>query len=365
MSGVGAIILELEDAFQSGAADKRVDMLRRVTDLFVNGANAYTEEHVALFDDVIARLSRGIEAKVRTELSNRLAPVTNAPIGVLKALGSDDAIEVAAPVLTQSSRLGDGDLIEIIRTKSQNHLLAISTREHIGHVVTDALVERGDQQVVRTVARNSGAQFSDAGFGTLIQRSQQDDILAETVGLRRDLPADLFAKLLSEASAAVQQKLAAAHPEQGGDIRRILDGIAANATGAGDKKTRDYSAARIVVEALHASNTLDEGQVRNFAKHGKFEETAVALELLCGFPIDTIEQVFLGGKPDLILILAKANGFAWETTRHIMRLCPDSECWSELKSETYRSHFDKLQISTANRVIRFYKVRQTVAGKVQ
>ncbi len=55
MSGVGAIIAELEDAFQSGVSEKRVDMLRRVTDLLVGGANVYTEEHVALFDDVIGR----------------------------------------------------------------------------------------------------------------------------------------------------------------------------------------------------------------------------------------------------------------------------------------------------------------------
>ena len=63
MSGFGAIIAELEDAFQSGVSEKRVDMLRRVTDLFVGGAYVYTEEHVALFDDVIGRLSRGIEPR--------------------------------------------------------------------------------------------------------------------------------------------------------------------------------------------------------------------------------------------------------------------------------------------------------------
>ena len=365
MSGFAAIIPELEDAFQSGVAEKRIEMLRRVTDLFVSGANAYTEEHVALFDDVIGRLSRGIEAKVRAELSSRLAPVANAPIGVIKALGSDDAIEVAAPVLTQSSRLGDSDLVEIIYTKSQNHLLAISNREQIGRVVTDALVERGDQHVVRTVVRNSGAMFSNAGFGILVNRSQQDDVLAEAVGLRRDLPPDLFAKLFAEASGAVQQKLAAANPEQVGDIRRVLNGIAADAIGAAEETTRDYSAARAVVEALHASKALDESQVCNFAKHGKFEETAVALEMLCGFPIDTIERVFFGEKPELILILAKSIGFSWETTKYIVRLCPDSGYWSELKSETYQSHFDKLQAATAKRVIRFYKVRRTASEMPQ
>jgi len=321
----------------------------------------YTEEHVALFDDVIGRLSRGIEAKVRAELSNRLAPVANAPLTIIKALGSDDAIEVAAPVLTQSIRLRDDDLVEIINTKGQGHMLAISAREHIGHIVTDVLVERGDRQVMRTIARNAGARFSDAGFGVLVQRSQQDDILAESVGLRRDLPQDLFAKLFSEASDAVQQKLATANPAQVNDIRRVLSGITADAVGSADQPVRDYSEARIVVEALHTSNALDENQVCSFAKMAKFEETAVAMELLCEFPIDAIERVFQSENPELILILAKSIDFSWETTNHIMHLCPNSPYWSQFKIESFQSHFDKLQIATAQRVIRFYKVRRTTS----
>jgi hypothetical protein len=76
------------------------------------------------------------------------------------------------------------------------------------------------------------------------------------------LPQDLFAKLFSEARDAVQQKLAAANPTQVGDIRRVLSGIAADAIGTAEQSTRDYSAARDVVEALHASRALDESQVR-------------------------------------------------------------------------------------------------------
>jgi hypothetical protein len=125
------------------------------------------------------------------------------------------------------------------------------------------------------------------------------------------------------------------------------------------------SATRICLKssntALHASRALDESQVRNFAKHGKFEETAVALEMLCEFPIDAIERVFLSENPELILILAKSVGFSWHTTKYIMRLWPDSAYWSELKSEAYQSHFDKLHVATAKRIIRFYNVRRTAS----
>ena len=82
MNTFEAIIPELEDAFQSGVGEKRVEILRRVTDLFVERADACAEEHVALFDDGISRLSREIESRARAELFGRLAPLSNAPIGV-------------------------------------------------------------------------------------------------------------------------------------------------------------------------------------------------------------------------------------------------------------------------------------------
>ena len=79
---------ELEQAIANGSSQKRVETLRRITDLFVNKAEQFNEEHVELFDQVIARLSDVIEARARAELSERLAHVPNAPINVLKDLAS-------------------------------------------------------------------------------------------------------------------------------------------------------------------------------------------------------------------------------------------------------------------------------------
>ena len=94
-----SLITELEDAISCGSVDRRVDTLRRVCDLFETGASMYSDEQVELFDDVIGRLATSIEAKARVELSNRLAPIANAPANVVKSLAGDDLIEVAGPVL--------------------------------------------------------------------------------------------------------------------------------------------------------------------------------------------------------------------------------------------------------------------------
>jgi hypothetical protein len=68
------IIDELEAALASGTNARRVEMLTRITDLFVGGARRFSETQTGVFDDVMARLVSAIEAKARAKLAHRLAP---------------------------------------------------------------------------------------------------------------------------------------------------------------------------------------------------------------------------------------------------------------------------------------------------
>src|SRR5580698_6287532 len=44
---------ELEAALASGSIARRIDILSRLTDLFLNGAEHYSEDQVGIFDDVM------------------------------------------------------------------------------------------------------------------------------------------------------------------------------------------------------------------------------------------------------------------------------------------------------------------------
>ena len=135
-----SLIRELEDAIHGGSKDKRIDTLRRVTDLFLQDSDRLTDQQIAVFDDVLGHLIKRIETKARAELSRRLAPVDNAPIEVMRNLAHDDDIGVAGPVLERSKRLAISDLVEIAKTKSQAHLHAISGRAQLEAPVTDVLL---------------------------------------------------------------------------------------------------------------------------------------------------------------------------------------------------------------------------------
>ena len=134
---------ELQATLAHGTVARRVEALRRVTDLFVDHAVDYSEEQIDLFDDVFQCLMLHIETSAKALLANRLAPVDTAPPQTIRALAFDDVIEVAGPVLTQSNRLDDDTLIEAVRSKSQAHLVAISKRRSLSGAVTDVLVLRG------------------------------------------------------------------------------------------------------------------------------------------------------------------------------------------------------------------------------
>src|ERR1051325_5521758 len=142
------LIAELEDAVRRGSQEKRIETLRRITDLFLGEREQLSEEQIQVFDEVLGHLMSRMESSALIELSERLAPVNNAPIKVVHTLAQDDEIAIAGPVLSMSDRLSTPDLIEIAVAKSQSHLLAIATRSSISESLTDTLLERGDRDVI-------------------------------------------------------------------------------------------------------------------------------------------------------------------------------------------------------------------------
>src|ERR1700687_455854 len=223
MGPVLSLIPELEDVIQHGTRAKRVGALQRITALFLDGAESYSDRHIDLFDGVFGLLIVEIETKARAGLSRHLAPVVNAPVNVLRALANDDDIAVAGPVLEQAPRLTEADLVHIAKAKSQAHLRAISARAALGEAVTDVLVRRGDLEVACSVADNRGARISQKGFVSLVQRAEYDGDLAEKVCLRPDIPETMFRELLAKATAVVCERLlASATPGVKAEIHRVL-----------------------------------------------------------------------------------------------------------------------------------------------
>jgi uncharacterized protein (DUF2336 family) len=351
-----SLIPELEDVIQHGSSARRAETLRRITALFAEGASRFNADHVQLFEEVFFRLIGEVDTTARTELAHRLAPIGNAPRAVLRRLAKDDDIAAARPVLKQSQALEDGDLVEIAQTKSQAHLLAVSKRRAIGEQVTDMLVARGDREVLRSLAENPGAQFSDASLAALIERAALDGALAEKLGMRRNVPPRLFRDLLRATTQAVQQRLlAAARPERQSEIRRVLAELADDAQAKAAR--RDYTAAERKILELRRDGHLDEATLVEFANNAQYEEMVAALASLCAVPIDVVDRLMAADRPDPILILCKSVGWGWQTVKTIMAAMPDGHAMSSRDLDAAYANFERLSPTTAQRVMRFWQVQ--------
>jgi uncharacterized protein (DUF2336 family) len=155
------------------------------------------DRQIAILDDVFERLIKNAEAARLVELSSRLAPLDNAPPNVVKELASNEDMAVSAPLLATSTVLADETLTDIATTKRSSHLAVIVDRPQISDAVTDALIDRGNREIVEELIANNGAVIFELGFVKLIGHAKTDKSLALAIAKRADMPPELEAFLKS------------------------------------------------------------------------------------------------------------------------------------------------------------------------
>jgi uncharacterized protein (DUF2336 family) len=349
---------ELQSTLTHGTVARRVETLRRVTDLFVNGAVEFSNEQIALFDDVFQCLILHIETSAKALLANRLAPIDTAPPLTIRTLALDDVIEVAGPVLSRSERLDDEALIETARNRSQAHLLAISTRRVLSGAVTDVLVLRGNDEVIHSTVNNPGAEFTERGFNRLVNRAEGDDNLATCLGLRPTIPRHLYLKLIAKASATVRARLEAAHPRQAGDVPDAVREAAQRVRAAPSALNQQTTIAHALVKSLFADGRLDEQQVASFAEDGKFDETNASIAALANVPVSIAESMMVETRAEGVMILAKVGGLSWSTVKGIIHMRDELSAGQPTDLAACKDTYERLRPSTAQQVLRFHRMQQ-------
>jgi uncharacterized protein (DUF2336 family) len=288
---------ELEAVVASGTAARRSDILSRVTDLFAYDAARYSPDQVRLFGDVMERLARGMGSEARARLAERLAAIGNAPVNVVQMLALDDDANVAGPVLVQSERLFERDLLLIAGSKSQHHLLALAHRERLSQRVTDMLIARGDHAVLGILVRNRDVRFSAGGWRRLHERTRTDVALTAELARRSEETAD-------------------EHSHNGG-----------------------------------------EAEIYRHARDGKLEKTAAALANLSAIPSDAVERALLNQRADVVLVIAKAVGLSSITTEALVRLRAADRGMSAEDVAQALAKFNRLPRDSARRVLNFFRIR--------
>lgn len=358
MKKLSALIPELDAIAARGDDRRRSNAIREIGALFVEGSDSFSPSHVELFDGILIELIPDTDAGVRAELSSKLAALNNAPRNVVTRLARDDELRVASPVLRLSPVITEETLADIARRKGQGHLMAIADRVIVTEPITDIIIRRGDREVIRHVAGNDGARLSTQGYSTLIKRASADGVLATTIGQRADISPPHLRELIVGAAGLVRDRiLAVVKPEKRSEITHII----AEISGEPDPQAikRDFAPAQRAILALHRAGDLDEHAVRAFAHARQYEECVVAIAAMSGVPIRVVDRLILGEKADSSLVLGKALGFEWKTVRALILLRQGPHRLPSAPDlDRALSQFDHLTVSTAQRVLEFWRMQR-------
>jgi uncharacterized protein (DUF2336 family) len=354
-----ALIPGLDEIVRHGDPARRAEAVRGITELFVQEAAKLRSDHVDLFDGILTGLVPHTEVAARVDLAERLSLIANAPRVLVGQLARENEIMVAGPLLRRSPVIDEAELIEIARAKGQGHLLAMSERPKLSPDLTDVIVRRGDREVVRRAAGNAGAQFSQAGYSTLIKRAGQDGVLTLKVGQRDDLSDAQLKHLLEGSIDVIRRRLfEVVKPDRQADIKRAMSEISGVPQMV--ESRRDFVPAQRTILGLHKAGGLNEAALLGFAKAHKYEESVAALSAMSGVKIATLDRLFSGDRHDPVLIVGKTIGLEWATVRALilLRLGPN-RMPAPADIESIRVNFARLMPSTAERVVNFWQTRQS------
>lgn len=355
------LIVELEGAVKGGSAERRVQILRQVTCLFLASLDQLKEHHIDVYDGVFVRLIECVDARTLARLSAVLADLNSTPTQAVRRLAFHEDAAIAGPVLLKSRSIVEQDLVEIAGTRAQQHLLAVAGRKTLSEILTEILLIRGDTHVCRMLAKNDGARFSRRGLSKLIDAAGRDDEIADSLVHRSDVTAETICELISKTTSRIHDRLlGVAPPGIRGTIAIAIDSMAAEAVRKRPAPI-DYSEARSAVLALNNAGKLNDSSINRFAVRGENVNLIAALSLLADVTIKTVEQLIRESDCHGLVIACRASRLNWQTTLAVIRNCRRARQIPEHDIEQYKELFESLFLSTAQRTIRHGPVRDVTS----
>jgi len=342
--------------------DGRHKLLREVTDMFMESPDTLNEREIAYFGEIMSGMINQVETMVRQYLSETISNVSNAPRELILFLANDE-VEVAVPVLQNSEVLQDGDLVEIVEKHSQGHLNAIAQRATVGKIITDALVKKGDNTVIGTLAGNNGAQFSRNGMETVVKRVKDNDELNLTLVKRKDFPADLAQDMFWRVSSALREKILNAN--EGLDEFQVDELFQeAEKWFAEQKGKGPLDQAEKFIVRKEKMGRLDAALLLGLIRQDKVPEFVAGLGRLANISTNIVRQAVFDPESEKLAIICKAAAIDFDVFGefvHCINLNAETE---EKDMKALLGVYHRIDTRTAQRTLRFLRSRINLQKKI-
>lgn len=337
---------------------RRRELLREVTDLFFTSDGDPASNEMALFDDVLTQLAGEMEEAVRAELAQRMVLAPNPPSRLISGMAVD-SIAVAAPVLASAHTLSVEDQLRVAQTKGEEHLRALSRRPGVSATVTDAIVERGDDETLGVLLANESAQLSRASHEAIVDRAQDNPDLHAAVVDRHELPVDLLNEMYFVVEARLRDRIleknAAVDPAE---LEAALSAGRKLVAGRDGALPPDFALVEAEIGALHARRGITPQALASMLRSKQTTRFLVALSALADIDYHTARRILERKELDALAIVCKAADFdrALFLTFAILILDRDADAMG--RAREYGELYSDLPKDAALRTIRFWRMRR-------
>lgn len=333
----------------------RMALAETISDLFLQRGCTLTERERTLMFSILRQMIHDAEMSVRRVVSAQLAERDDAPRDLVQRLANDE-IEVAYPILTESTVLHDTDLIEVIQQRTLEHQMAIAIRQSVSEAVSGALVQTGNENVIGTLLENPNAKISGATMEYLVDEAKRVDRFQEPILRRQDLDPRLAKRMFMWVSAALRQHILENSGLSQTDIDDVLEKVTLEEVEAVTSPDRPKRKSETLAAELDTSGkvtpkllvqSLSEGEVGLFM--AMFRRFTGLRELL------VMRLVFEPGGEGLA-IACKAVGIDKENFSSIFSLSRKARSGSDttLKRDSRKAlaFFDRITEDAAKEVVR-------------
>ncbi len=346
----------LLDLAKETSSEKRRELLRQVTDVFLSDGSARTESEAAVFDEIVGAVAADLESQVRVELARKVAE-SSAPLGRTARRLAMDVIEVARPVIEKSRALTERDILDLIDQKSQDHMMAVTKRPDIGERVSSALVERGEDRVVVSLLENAAARMNRATYERVADRAQNNSVLHAPFVKNQHVPLDLLNTVYLQVGNGLRREIMRKfHGVSPAELEAALETSRNTLSAAYGAVPSDFQLATEYVAGLEKKGAIKPPVLVQFLREGRRTAFLISFAKMVGIDFDLTQRLIEGQDVDALAMLCRGAGFDRALFVTLCLLIGGQD-YGMAKAEAFGQLYEQVPIAAAQRALRFWKVR--------
>lgn len=301
------------------SSESRSRLTEIIMDLFDSHDSELTDRQREMMFGILQSIIDDIEISIRQAVAGRLAMRDDVPREMVTRL-ANDTIKVAFPILTKSGLLRDLDLIEVIKLRSEEHMLAITVRQHVSEGVSDAIVETGRESVIVSLLKNKNAKISGKTMEYLVEQSRRVDSFQEPILNRDDLNPSLAKRMYLWVSAALRDHIVDQFGLDKATVDELLEQVASEEISAVSAAPRVNKAAKLA-DALREEGLVNVDMLLTALAEGEVPLFVALFSKVTKLREFLVQRLVFEPGGEGLAIACKAIGLADEDFLRLFEYC--------------------------------------------